>query len=180
MRDIQVGLHRGVGDLGEEPHHAGHVAQQRKLKRLELHGDLEAELAGVRTQETSLLDGQSPLFGGGDHLLLPEVFAQHQQEVTRPKLVGHVEILADPVHVEPLDAGIEVDEAQGHAGHADDGQPGAAALLADQPPFLDIDIERIGEDVDGVEAQLPGLGDAERGSPPRLDPGRVDQSEFHG
>ena len=42
------------------------------------------------------------------------------------ELVGHVEIGPDPLDMEPLDAGVEVDEAHGHAGDADDRQAGAA------------------------------------------------------
>src|SRR5208282_50216 len=46
--------------------------------------------------------------------------------------------------------------------------------------FLVTYVQRVGEDVDGVEADLAGLPDAVGGSPPGLNPGRVDQSKFHG
>src|SRR5271157_2091703 len=64
--------------------------------------------------------------------------------------------------------------------HADDWQAGGCAFTADQRPLLVTYVQRVGADVDGVEADLAGLPDAVGGSPPGLNPGRVDQSKFHG
>ena len=93
--------------------------------------------------------------------------------------VRHVEVRPDPLGVEPPDAGVEVDQPHGDAGHAHDRQAGGVAFVLDQPLLLDVDVERIGEDVDRVEADLPGLVDAERGPAAGLDPGRIDQAELH-
>ena len=121
-----------------------------------------------------------PLLGRRNHFLLPDVFAQDQQHVLRLEQVGHVEIRPDPLDVEPLDAGVEVDQPDRDAGDAHDRQAGRVALVLDQPLLLDVDVERIGEDVDRVEADLLGLVDAERRPAAGLDPGGVDESEFHG
>src|SRR5439155_789473 len=73
-----------------------------------------------------------------------------------------------------------VDEADGDAGDADDGQAGPVALALDEAALLDVDVERVGEDVDGVEADLLGHADAVGGFAAGLGPGGVDQSELHG
>jgi hypothetical protein len=44
----------------------------------------------------------------------------------------------------------------------------------------DVGVERVGEDVDGVEADLLRHPDAEGGLAARLGPGGVDQAKFHG
>ena len=54
------------------------------------------------------------------------------------------------------------------------------ALVLDQPPLADVDVERVGEDVDRVEADLLGLADAIGGGLAGLHPGGVDEAEFHG
>ena len=81
--------------------------------------------------------------------------------------------------MEALHARVEVDQPDGDAGDADDRQPGLVALALDEPAFLDVDVERVGEDVDGVEADLLGHADAEGGVAAGLGPGGVDQAEFH-
>ena len=44
---------------------------------------------------------------------------------------------------------------------------------------FDVHVKRIGEDVDGVESDLLGHADAERGVAAGLGPGGVDEAEFH-
>ena len=75
---------------------------------------------------------------------------------------------------------VEVDEADRHAGDAHDRQAGAVAFPFDAAALLDVDIQGIGEDVDGVEADLPGHADAVGRVLAGLGPGGVDQAEFHG
>ena len=82
--------------------------------------------------------------------------------------------------MEALHARVEIDQADGDAGDADDRQAGLIAFAADELAFLDVDIERVGEDVDGVEADLLGHADAEGGFAARLGPGGIDEAEFHG
>ena len=45
MRDIEIGLHGRAIDVVQEPGHARDIVQERKLERLELERDLEAEIA---------------------------------------------------------------------------------------------------------------------------------------
>ena len=80
-----------------------------------------------------VLDAGCPLLGRRDHLLLPDVFAQDEQDVPRLEGTCHVEIGPDPLDVEPLDARVEVDQADRHAGDADDRQAGRVAFVLDEP-----------------------------------------------
>src|SRR2546423_1695342 len=57
---------------------------------------------------------------------------------------------------------------------------GCVALVVDPLPLADVDVERVGEDVDRVEADLLGHPDAEGGVAPGWGPRGVDQAEFHG
>ena len=82
--------------------------------------------------------------------------------------------------MEPLNVGIEIDEADRDARHADDRQADPVTLVLDELAFFDIGVERVGEDVDRVEPEFLGHPDPERRLPPRLRPCRIDQSEFHG
>ena len=124
---------------------------------------------GIFAQCLHVLDRGCPLLGGRNHFLLPDVLAQDQEHVPRLEQIGHVEIGLHSLEVEPLDAGVEVDQPDRHAGDAHDRQAGLVALVLDQSLFLDVDIERVGEDVDRVEADLPGL--AEFRTPSRGRPG---------
>ncbi len=69
-----------------------------------------------------------PLLRRRDHLALPDVLAENQKQVVRPELTGHVQVRADPLDMKPLHARVEVDQADGHARDADDGQAGAAHI----------------------------------------------------
>ena len=65
-----------------------------------------------------------------------------------------MEILFAAVEVESLDAGIEVDQTDRHAADADNGKFQPIALPFDLQFLFDADVERIGEDIDRVEAEL--------------------------
>src|SRR5262245_11792227 len=82
--------------------------------------------------------------------------------------------------MEALHAGIEVDQADRDTSDADDRQAGAVAFALDEPAFLGVDVERIGENVDAVEADFARHANAVSGSLAGLDPGGVDETEFHG
>src|SRR5205085_8083345 len=48
------------------------------------------------------------------------------------------------------------------------------------PAFLNAQVERIGEDIDGIEADLLGHANAIGGIASRLCPRGIDESQFHG
>src|SRR5688572_925131 len=82
--------------------------------------------------------------------------------------------------MKPLHAGVEVDQSDGYAGDGDDWQLQAIALILDQSPFLHVDIERIDENINRVEAQFFGLTQTIDRRLIGLHPGGVDEAETHG
>src|SRR5262245_26395123 len=78
-----------------------------------------------------------------------------------------------------LHARIEIDQADRDTSNADDWQAGLVALALDELAFLGVNVERIGEDVDGVEADLLGHANAVGGVATGLGPGGIDEAKFH-
>jgi hypothetical protein len=81
--------------------------------------------------------------------------------------------------MKPADAGVEVDEPQGHAADARDRQAEPAAGVADEGLLGAVVVERVGEDVDRVEAEFLRLLEAEPRALARLGECRVDESQPH-
>ena len=54
------------------------------------------------------------------------------------------------------------------------------ALSLDEPALADVDVERIGKNVDAVEADLLRHANAVGRLPARLRPRGIDESQFHG
>src|ERR1700722_12356590 len=79
-----------------------------------------------------------------------------------------------------LHARIEIDQADSNASNADDRQAGLVAFALDETALPDVHVERVGENVDGVEADLLRHADAVGGFAARLSPRRIDEAEFHG
>src|SRR5436309_12363960 len=123
-----------------------------------------------------MFDRQLPLLGRRDDLLFPNVLAEDQEQVPRVEFVAKVQILLAAVVVEPLDARVEIDQADGDTGDRDDRQADPLALAADEAALLGVNVERVSEEVDRVEADLFGHADAVGGAPPRLDPRRLDKA----
>ena len=149
------------------------------MERLELNGDLEAQPRGVVAQLAPRFHGPFPLILGRDHLLLPDVFAQHQQKVLGCELVDKIQMRLGTLQVELAHRPIEIRNAQRAAAHADDRQAHFAAGVLDEPPFFDVDLEGIGRDIDGVKTDLPGPANAFRRAHGGTQPGGIDESEFH-
>ena len=91
-------------------------------KRLQLQRDLHAERFGLFGQPATVFDTRLPLLGGRNHLAVPDVFAQHQQQVSRLQLVDEIEIGFRSLEMESLHARIEIDQTDGHATHRNDRQ----------------------------------------------------------
>ncbi len=79
VRDIEIGHHRRVTDLVEEPQHAGDVVQKREREGFQLQRNLQSQSAGTVAHGPDVPHSGGPLLLRGDHFLLPDVFAQHQQ-----------------------------------------------------------------------------------------------------
>ena len=95
------------------------------------------------------------------------------------KLASQFQIFGHAINVEPLDAGVKVDQARRDAADGDNRQTGPLALLPDQQSFLDVDIQRVRKNIDGIETEFLRLVNSPSRFTPRLSPGRVNQSQLH-
>jgi len=146
---------------------------------LEFDGDREAQCPGLLAERSHGLHPQPPLLGRGNHFPLPDILPEHQKQVRTAEFPGEIEVGPHPIDVKPPDGGTEIDEPQGHAAEAHHRQADLATGLADQPPFGRIDLERIGQNVDELEADPPGLGQSEPCPAAGLRERRIDQSQPH-
>src|SRR5262245_369598 len=117
----------------DEPDHGIDGIDEREMEWLELESDLNAEVGGVVAENAAVFDAGLPLLGGRNDLLVPNVFAEDKEDIFGFVFIGQIEVFFHAVNREPLDAGIEVDQADGDAGDRDDGQLEAVALALDEP-----------------------------------------------
>ena len=81
--------------------------------------------------------------------------------------------------MESLHAGIEVNEPDSNAGDRNDRQLKAVTFVLDQAALTDVDVQRIHEDIYGVEADLLRFLKSEDRWLVGLNPGRINQAKFH-
>src|SRR5208282_843152 len=158
--DIDVRLDGWMIHVVEEPDHALDVVEHGQLERLQFEGDLQVEIGRVLGQLAHVAHARPPLLGRSDYLSFPNVLAENEQQVAGLVFVREVEVRPAALQMEALDTRVEIDESKGHARHTDDGQPHPVALVLDQAPLAGAQIERIGEDVDRVEADFASHTDA--------------------
>src|SRR5262249_28746224 len=118
MGDIDIGLHCRMIDLIQESHHILNVVQERKFEWLEFERDLSPELRCVLAQFTKVLHCRLPLLGGRDDFLLPNIFAQHKQDVLGIIFVCQVQIGPAALEMKTLHSRIEINEAKRNASNA--------------------------------------------------------------
>src|SRR5262249_32747474 len=114
-----------------------------------------------------------------NNLFLPDVLTQNEQHVLGFKEKSQVEIGAYSVQVKPLDTWIKVDQTDGDASHAHNRHLCFSAFRHHKHVLIQVEIERIGENIDRIKADFFGLVNSESRSSPCLHPGRVDQAELH-
>jgi hypothetical protein len=150
------------------------------LEGFELDGDPNAPVGGVGPELSDGVDAELPLLGRRDHLLLPDIFPEDEEEIAAAVFGGEIEVGPAAVEVEATHRGAEVDEAEGDAAQAHDRQIEFAAGVGDQPALGRGHVERVGEEIDRIEAELLRLLETEACPFAGLSKGRVDQSETQG
>ncbi len=139
-----------------------------------------SQFGGPVAETPHRVDAELPLFRRRNYLAIPDVLADDQQHVAGLVFVGQVQIGADPPKVKCPDAVVEIDQSDGHAGKRYDRQAQSVAAVLNEPTLANVERERIGENVDHVEADFFSLCQAEFGRLLGLHPGGIDQAEFHG
>src|SRR5205823_3599503 len=146
----------GMVHIVQKPAHAIDVVDERKREWLELDGELQTESLCIFREVAHMLDGPFPLIGGGDDLLLPDILAQNEEHVPGLELMAQIEIALGSKHVKIAHRLVEVRDAEGATDYRDYRQIGCNARLANEPPLLRGDFERIGKNIDCVEADFLG------------------------
>ncbi len=165
--------------LVEESSHSLDAIEQRQGKGFELQRNLQPQRRGVVGQSAAILDARPPLLGGWYHLAVPDVLTEHEEQILRLEFVDQVEVGFRTLDVKPLHARIEIDQTHRHAADRDDRKLLPPTFMANQPPLANVDVERVGEDVDRVEADFLRLADAPARFASRLGPRRINQSQLH-
>src|SRR5262249_56131507 len=109
--DVDIGAHGGVGALVHETCHGGHTVEQAQPERLQLECDVDFLLIGVIAEDATGLDSPAPLLGRRDDFSLPNVFAEHEENVFRAPLSGKVDEGFTALYVEGAHGFVEVDKA---------------------------------------------------------------------
>jgi hypothetical protein len=176
--DVAVGHDRfRQADVVEEGEHRVDRVDEGELERLEFDGDPQAPVCCVGPELADGVDAEPPLLGRRDHLLLPDIFPENQEQIAAPVFSGEIEVGSAAVEVEAAHRGAEVDEAEGDAAQAHDRQIELAAGVGDQPALGGGHVEGVGKEVNRVEAEPLRLFQAEACPLAGLGECRVDQSE---
>lgn len=120
------------------------------------------------------------MLGRGNNFLLPNILADDKKKVVTVVFITEIEEGFAAIDVEALDGRIEVNEPYGNTADAWYRKAKFVTGVFDQSTLLDRDIQWIGKNIDRIEADLPGLLEAEFGAFACLGEGGVDEAEFHG
>ena len=176
--DVAVGHHRfGEADVVEKGEHRVDRVDERQLEGLKLDGDLNAPVGGIGAELADGVDAELPLLRRRDHLLLPDIFPEDEKQIAAAVFGGEIEVGPATVEVEAAHRGAEVDESEGNAAQAHDREIEFAAGVGDQPALRRRHVERVGKEIDRVEAEPLRLLEAVACPLAGLGKGRVDQSE---
>ena len=154
VRDVGVRAHGRVVDLAHEADELVDVLDQRLRERLELEHDLDSLRRAYSPASLTHRLGHVPDRLAREHLAVPVVLADDEQDVASAEVGALVDIGLDAVEREALHRGVEVDDAEGDADDGTDRQPDLLAGLLDLCALVVGQVERVLEDVVGVEADL--------------------------
>src|ERR1700736_3791571 len=149
------------------------------LSRLRLERDVDFLFVGVVAEDATGLDSPAPLFGRRDDFSLPNVFAEHEENVFRTPLSSKVDEGFAALHVEGAYGFVEVDKAGRDDGKRNDGQVFFPARVQHQVFFLRGNGHGLREDVHAIEADAGDVLEADCGVHAGLAERAVDDAKFH-
>jgi hypothetical protein len=179
VADVDISAHARVSALVHETRHGGHTVEQAQPERLQLECDVDFLLVGVITEDATGLDRPAPLLGRRDDFSLPNVFAEHEENVFRAPLSGKVDEGFAALRVEGSHGFVEVDKAGRDDGKRNDRQIVFPAGVQDQAFFLRSNGHGFREDVHAIEADAGDVLEADCGVHAGLTERAVDDAKFH-
>ena len=179
VTDVNVGTDAWVAALVHETRHGGHTVEQAQPEGLQLECDINFLLVGVIAEDATGLDSPAPLLGRRDDFSLPNVFAEHKENVFRTQLSSKVDEGFAALNVEGAHGFVEVDKAGRDDGKRNDRQVAFLARVQHQVLFLWSDGHGLCEDVHAIEADAGDVLEADCGVHAGLAEGAVDDTKFH-
>ena len=179
VADVDIGAHAWVGALVHETRHGGDTVEQAQSERLQLECDVDFLLVGVIAEDATGLNSPAPLVDRRDDFSLPNVFAEHEENVFRTPLSGKVDEGFAALNVEGSHGFVEVDKAGRDDRKRNDGQVFFLAGLQHQAFFLRGNGHGFRKDVHAIEADAGDVLEADRGVHAGLTERAVDDAKFH-
>src|SRR6516164_1009984 len=179
VADVDIGAHARVGALVHETSHGGHTVEQAQPERLQLECDVDFLLVSVIAEDATGLDSPAPLLGRWDDFSLPNVFAEHEENVFRAPLSGKVNEGFAALHVEGAHGFIKVDKTDRDHGKRNDGQVVFPAGVQDKAFFFWGNGHGFREDVHAIETDAGNVLEADCGVHAGLAERAVDDAKFH-
>src|SRR5258708_1698123 len=179
VADVDIGAYARVGALVHETHHGGHTVDQAQPERLQLECDIDFLLVGVVAEDATGLDSPAPLLGRRNDFSLPNVFAEHEENVFRTPLSSKVDEGFAALHVEGAYGFVEVDKAGRDDGKRNDGQVVFLARVQHQAFFLRSNGHSLREDVHTIEADAGDVLEADCSVHAGLAERAIDDAKFH-
>src|SRR5579883_200950 len=179
MADVNVRFYARVSALIHEAGHFANVVEQAEAERLEFKRNVNLTFVRVITQAAAGFNAPLPLRLRGYDLALPDVFAEHQQDVFCAPGLGKVNVTFAAFQMKFTDRLVEINQADGHNRQRNDGQNELRRGIGDETDFLLRNTHRFGVDVHRVEADARDVLEAGRGVHAGLIERAVDNAELH-
>jgi hypothetical protein len=179
VADVDIGPHARVGALVHETRHGGNTVEQAQPERLQLECDINFLFVGVIAEDATGLDSPAPLLGRRDDFSLPNVFAEHKENVFCTPLSGKVDKCFAALHVEGAHGFVKVDKAGRDDGKRNDGKVVFPTRVQHQVFYLRGNGHGLREDVHAIEADAGDVLEADCGVHAGLTERAVDNAKFH-
>ncbi len=112
MADVNIGFDPRMSAFVHETHHCRRAVQQAEAKRFQFQGDIDFLLAGVISKAAASLEAPLPLSGRCNNFALPNILAQHQQDVSCIPGVGKVNELLAAFDMKLTNGFVEVNQSE--------------------------------------------------------------------
>jgi hypothetical protein len=98
-----------MGAFVDEAHHGIDAVQQAEAEGFQFQRNIDFPFPGVIAETPAGFNPPLPLGGWRDHFPLPDIFAQHEQNVLGPPMRGEINEFSGAFNVKLTDWVIEVD-----------------------------------------------------------------------
>src|SRR5437660_10047100 len=112
MANIYIRAHAWMIALVHEPAHRVHVIEQAQAKWFQFKRDSHILLVRVITEPTAAFQSPLPLRLGWNHFALPDILAEHEQDILRAPRVRQINELLRAFDGELAHGLLEINDAR--------------------------------------------------------------------